>query len=74
MDSITEKMSADQKAKQEKIEKIKIRIRNDELQAQQKEEDLFRKFGKLPLDFGQHSTSEEEMSDYEISDKDIFPR
>lgn len=37
-------------------------------------EDHFKKFGKEPLDYSYFSTEEEELSDYEVDDDEMYPK
>lgn len=74
IEGIMRRMNRDQykeaRGEQEFMQKLRKRAHANNL----KREEFEAKRGRLPVDYQYQNTSDEEMSDYEVENKDIYPK
>ena len=74
IEGIMRRMNRDQykeaRGEQEFMQKLRKRAHANNL----KREEFEAKRGRLPVDYQYQNTSDEDMSDYEVENKDIYPK
>ncbi len=74
IDGLMRKMNRDQykevRGEQEFMQKLRKRAHDKQLI----QEEFEAKRGRLPVDYQYQNTSDEEMSDYEVENKELFPK